>query len=308
MAQRRDTMSEGLRGLIRDARRELSTLSVRAGSAARPPSAGSYPAAAGGLREWWRAVFAWFAFINVRKPDAGHRVFPEPIRLVEALAIFLSIVLMLILFADPIFLEVVTTENWRPNPIFFFITKIGATDWVLYPAAFILIVYSIVRPGGMGRRRRIFVHTLLLAVYYLFTTVAFSGLLAALFKNVIGRARPGFVENAEIWTSFPFRDNFAFASFPSGHATTAGAIAIALALLFPRLRVFFILAGMWVAISRPALGVHFPSDVFAGFCLGAAFSYYYARGFARKRLLFAFTSDGGVLPYYRLRRPGRAEE
>ncbi|MGI9400523.1 MAG: phosphatase PAP2 family protein, partial [Rhizobiaceae bacterium] len=97
----------------------------------------------------------------------------------------------------------------------------------------------------------------------------------------------------------PFTRGYEFASFPSGHATTAGAAAIALALLFPRLRSLFVVAGIWVAISRPALGVHFPSDVLAGFCFGAAFTYCYARSFARKRLLFAFTKNGQVVPRYR---------
>jgi len=63
----------------------------------------------------------------------------------------------------------------------------------------------------------------------------------------------------------------------------------------------FVVAGVWVALSRPALGVHFPSDVFAGFCLGAGFTWFYARSFARKRLLFGFDEKGGILPRYLLR-------
>ncbi|MEC9342964.1 MAG: phosphatase PAP2 family protein, partial [Pseudomonadota bacterium] len=59
-------------------------------------------------------------------------------------------------------------------------------------------------------------------------------------------------------------------------------------------RVFILLLGVWIAVSRPVLGVHFPSDILAGFCLGGVFSWLYARAFARKRLLFGFNRDGGL--------------
>ena len=40
------------------------------------------------------------------------------------------------------------------------------------------------------------------------------------------------------------------------------------------------------------MGAHFPSDVVAGFTLGVVFTWLYARSFARKRLLFEFSSSG----------------
>ena len=59
-------------------------------------------------------------------------------------------------------------------------------------------------------------------------------------------------------------------SFPSGHTMEAFAVATALSLLFSRKRVvipIFIWAAL-VAYSRMALGVHYPSDVFAGIVIG----------------------------------------
>jgi undecaprenyl-diphosphatase len=61
-------------------------------------------------------------------------------------------------------------------------------------------------------------------------------------------------------------------SFPSGHAQTAFAAAVYLALLFPRGAAAFLALAALVGLSRIALGVHYPSDVIAGAALGSAFS------------------------------------
>lgn len=66
-------------------------------------------------------------------------------------------------------------------------------------------------------------------------------------------------------------------SFPSGHSNTAFATATLLALRFGGLYwLAFVLAGM-VGYSRIYLGVHFPSDVFAGALLGIAFMWAWSR-------------------------------
>jgi undecaprenyl-diphosphatase len=57
-------------------------------------------------------------------------------------------------------------------------------------------------------------------------------------------------------------------SYPSAHATTAAAGARALAPLLPAPPLYG-LAGV-LAVSRPYLGVHYPSDTLAGVVLGAA--------------------------------------
>jgi len=56
-------------------------------------------------------------------------------------------------------------------------------------------------------------------------------------------------------------------SFPSAHATSSFAVAAAMARVEPAAAVAFLLAGM-LALGRPYLGMHYPSDVLAGAALG----------------------------------------
>lgn len=59
-------------------------------------------------------------------------------------------------------------------------------------------------------------------------------------------------------------------SFPSDHATAAYAIAIAILLRHRKAGVVALVLATLVAISRVALGTHYPSDVLGGAALGAA--------------------------------------
>ncbi len=87
-------------------------------------------------------------------------------------------------------------------------------------------------------------------------------------NTLIERARPSGLIPSTIETS---------SSFPSGHATFSlalyGFLVYFLCKQYPKYSALFIIAGflliLAVGFSRLYLGVHFPSDVFAGFALGA---------------------------------------
>jgi len=100
-----------------------------------------------------------------------------------------------------------------------------------------------------------------------------ASLLNAGIKELVRRPRPFVV---------PHLANVSNASFPSGHAMLSATTYLTMAVLLARLQ-----TGLWariyihtlaiglvllIGLSRIYLGVHWPSDVLGGWCLGAAWS------------------------------------
>lgn len=98
-------------------------------------------------------------------------------------------------------------------------------------------------------------------------TIASTGL-----KMLFDRPRPDVEAATRVFT----------ASFPSGHATVSAVVYLTLGLLLSeaaaerRLKALFVVLGVFitasVGISRIYLGVHYPTDVLAGWSLGLAWA------------------------------------
>jgi undecaprenyl-diphosphatase len=82
-------------------------------------------------------------------------------------------------------------------------------------------------------------------------------------KRTIGRQRPVITEHP------PLARAPSKLSFPSAHATSSFAAAAALGRVEPRANVPLHGLALAIAIGRPYLGMHYPSDVVAGAVLGA---------------------------------------
>lgn len=101
--------------------------------------------------------------------------------------------------------------------------------------------------------------------------VTLAGLLGQVVKNLLCRARPNAADAGAFFSGFPcFPASYAMASFPSGHATTAFALATLLSLWYPRWTTAWLILATFVGWSRIVLGSHFPSDVLGGAVLGVA--------------------------------------
>jgi membrane-associated phospholipid phosphatase len=100
--------------------------------------------------------------------------------------------------------------------------------------------------------------------------VGAAGIAVQVIKHVACRARPDSPGAGAFFHHIPcLGAMWGLFSFPSGHAATAAALAVALGLRVPALRLPAAAGVIVVMVSRVYLGAHFPSDVLAGATLGA---------------------------------------
>jgi membrane-associated phospholipid phosphatase len=183
-------------------------------------------------------------------------------------------------------------DLWRAP--FFFITDYGLSDWVLIPSLTIFILALVAGrllkdlPGLAARE----VATL---SGFVFLGVGVPGLMANLIKRLIGRGRP---TEYDVSGAFSFQNvvnDWSFQSFPSGHTTTAIALAFVIGFLWPRLFMLFLAIGIVVSFSRVPIGMHYPSDVFGGLVVGMLGAYLVRNIFARRGWLFETLPDGRIV-------------
>lgn len=142
-----------------------------------------------------------------------------------------------------------------------------AIDWTALGSAPVLslLVASVV--GFMALTKRWGPAALVLV-----STIGGS-LLVTLLKRGFSRPRPDIVPELTEHLNY---------SFPSGHATTAAVVYLTLAAIVcsvlnrPRDRVYILGTAIFITIlvglTRIYLGVHYPTDVAAGWCIGGAWA------------------------------------
>lgn len=109
--------------------------------------------------------------------------------------------------------------------------------------------------------------------FLILSSYIFSGFIVQLIKNRFPEPRPALYLQLHKIEYANFLDNITlhnFYSFPSGHTTSAFALAASLAFLIKNKRSTPLLAifALIVGLSRIYLGQHFPEDVIAGMSIG----------------------------------------
>ena len=184
-------------------------------------------------------------------------------------------------------------DAWRAP--FFFITDYGLSDWILIPTLSTTILGLLALLIVRGRWRPVTVELTLLSGY-IFVGVGLPGLLSNLLKRLIGRARPTEFDSVGGFSFQNILNDWTYQSFPSGHTTTAIALAFTVGFLWPRLFPVLMVIGIVVGISRVPVGMHYPTDVFGGFIVGMLGAYLVRNIFAARGWLFEQQPDGRIFP------------
>ncbi len=101
-----------------------------------------------------------------------------------------------------------------------------------------------------------------------FSSGAIAWVIAKIVKIFLQIPRPfdAFPQVQSLFTETGF-------TFPSGHATFFGALAVTLFLSHKKAGYIFMGFGLVIGLARIVGGVHFPIDILGGFVLGAIVSY-----------------------------------
>jgi undecaprenyl-diphosphatase len=194
------------------------------------------------------------------------------------------------------------------------ITPYGESDWILYPAAALFLLTALVALFVRWKLMRTLLWQFTALYGFIFAGVGLPGLISALVKGAIGRGRPQYFDQFGTLHFVPNWSDWTYQSFPSGHATTAFALAAVIGFVSPRWYYPGLAFAAVIAISRGSLGVHYPSDVVAGAILGLVGAYLARLIFAGRRWMFEVAPDGGIRArpmsslkrYLRLKRRGSA--
>lgn len=154
-------------------------------------------------------------------------------------------------------------NNTISNPLFdkFFVFITDVKNW--YLTYLILLLISFFKGGRIGK----------IAALMTILLVATSDQISSnLLKNLFERVRPCNVlpdVNILVGCTSSF-------SFPSSHAVNNFAAALYFGKIFPRIKWILLATALIVAVSRPYVGVHYPSDAFGGAVVGAIIGYLFA--------------------------------
>ncbi len=208
----------------------------------------------------------------------------------------LGLLIALALVADARLYAAVRAHAEPLGGLFSVLTEVGNSAWSGLGALGLMALCALaVRRAGSVRARAL--RQVQGVAWFVFVAVAAGGVSVWLVKNMIGRGRPGSFDPPDPFAFAPFSFEAAFASFPSGHSTTALTVAVVLGFLVPRARGVLIAIGCAAAASRVAVGAHWVSDTLAGGGYGVAAAWL-TRGWfaARGRVFRRPRPDGRARP------------
>lgn len=172
------------------------------------------------------------------------------------------------------------------------LTDLGKDEYVLGTLGVLLIAIAIAATAMRGIQRSLLLG-LGTRLQFIFLAVLFPVLVGEVIKWAVGRGRPFVGDN--VFHFAHFDGSGAYSSFPSGHSTTAWALAFAVAAVWPRVSGPMIVYALIIIATRLVLLAHHPSDVVAGALLGVIGAMCVRYWFAARKLGFAIRHDGQIV-------------
>lgn len=260
------------------------------------------------------------AFRKPRRTSGTGPFWPELNIVLTGLLVFVAIFL-----AAKLLLDVWSITEARHLPHWLVdwsgkVSAFGKSGWVLWPIAGLLCLSLVAARSAIRPSDRLVFASMSLRLSFLLAAIGLPGLLTALLKPLIGRARPFLNGQADAFFYAPFAyfreafggsvpfPEYAFGSMPSGHATTAVAIGVAFTAIWPRLWPLAWGFALVICITRLTIPVHHPTDVLVGGLIGGFGALAIRNYFAARRWVFAVEADGSVraMPGPGMRRLMRA--
>lgn len=228
---------------------------------------------------------------HTRRAEAGRRAARHALWLTVGLGIAI-VVLMYLLDAAEIRLMPPrgTPSLWWVR----ILTDFGKTAYVLW-ALFALMAAALIASAAMRGTARPLLLGLGTRLQFLFLAVLTPAFVGEVLKWAVGRGRPFVGGEANAFNFSHFGGSEAFASFPSGHANTAFALAFAVSALWPQMRAYMLVYAIVICATRLVLLAHHPSDVVAGALVGVIGAMAVRYWFAARRLGFAIEQDGTIV-------------
>jgi len=253
---------------------------------------GEHPPAA---HSWPRQIElnARLTLATLWRAPRGPVAWPDPARLLLGAAIAVAVVMATMFMFDA---WAVSHARRLPGDLLAAagrFTDLGKAGCFLWPLGIVMLGLAALDSPAIPKFSRGILAAWGVRIGFLFTAIATPSLFDTIIKRLIGRARP-FVAGNDVWAYQPFNWDVRYASFPSGHATTAFAALVAIGAIFPRARALMWIYAVLIALSRVVITAHHPSDVIGGAIVGAVGAVMVRDWFAARRLGFTVAADGSV--------------
>jgi membrane-associated phospholipid phosphatase len=207
---------------------------------------------------------------------------------IQGAAVVVAVVLSMLIVDAPAYEFASALPPWLVD-VAYQVTDFGLSGWILVPVGVPIAVIALLASPALDHMSRAVLAMAVTRLGYMFIAVGLPGLVVTVVKRWIGRVRPS-PYGPFAYEPFAWRPEYA--SFPSGHATTAFAALAAIGFIFPRARPLLWIYALLIAASRVMVSMHYPSDVIAGAAVGACGAMWVRDWFARRRLGFFVGSDG----------------